>query len=135
MLSVQVTLLVARMNEESQRPTGGATGKRLQDKIASLSQSQVRRAAGALSMIWSCVNGPLKSPAASSGFTSSATPTNNPNWHRVKLAFLKSIATGIFIDVQLHAFNRVRNGLPFEPKPLFISSIVTEKWGPAITAS
>jgi hypothetical protein len=60
-------------------------------------------------------------------------PTHLPNWHRVQLALLKSITTGIFIDVQFYACNKVVDDLPVDTKPLFISSIVIEQWGPAIT--
>lgn len=133
MLSIQVSILVNKMNEESKQCAEGATRKRLQEKIASLSQPQARRAADALSMIWSYVNGPLKPPVAQPEPTFSMAFTFFLNWHRVELALLKSIATGVFIDVQLCAFSKICNNLPFDPKPLFISSIVIEEWGPAVT--
>lgn len=84
-------------------------------------------------MIWSCASGRLESPVVQPAFTPFATSAFFPNWHRVKLAFLKSIATGVFIDAQFYAFSKICNGLPFDPKPLFMSSIVIEEWGPAIT--
>ena len=122
------------MNEESKMSTEGATRQRLREKIASLSQPQVGRARDALSMIWDYAKGPLKPPAAQPGFTSQVTPPLLPNWHRVELALLKSIVTGVFIDTQFYAFNKTGGGLPLDPKPLFASSIVIEEWVPAITA-
>ena len=110
----------------------GATRERLRKKIASLSLPQVRRAADALAMIWSCMAGPLESPAVQPKTAFLTTVTHLPNWHRVKLAFLKSITTGVFIDVQFYAFNKIDDGLPRDPKPLYMSSIVIEEWGPAI---
>ena len=120
------------MNEESKKRSEGATRNQLREKIASLSQPQVRRAADALSMIWTCVDGPLKSPAIPLGYTF---PVSNlfSNWHQMNLAFLKSIPTGVFIDAQFYAFSKINNGLPSDPKPLFISSIVIEEWGFAMT--
>ena len=121
------------MNEESKKCAEGATRQRLREKIASLSQAQVRRAADALTTIWSCMDGPLKPLAAPPKPTLSVPPVPSPDWHRVKLALLKSITTGVFIDVQFFAFNKTANNLPFDPKPLYVSTIVIERWGPAIT--
>ena len=50
----------------------------------------------------------------------------------MKLAFLKSVSTGVFIDVQLYAFNKIDDGSPQDLKPLYTSSIVIEEWGPAV---
>ena len=133
MLQTQVSILITKINEESKKCGEGVTRQRLREKIASLSQAQVGRAADALTMIWSCVNGPLGPLAAPLKSTLTVPPTLLPNWHRVKLALLKSITTGIFIDAQFYAFNKTANNLPFDPKPLYISSIVIEEWGPAIT--
>jgi len=130
---MQVSRLVSKMKEESKANTESVTRKQLREKIAALSQPQVRRAADALAMIWNCVNGPLESHTTEPKFTFSITPTLFPNWHRVKLALLKSIPTGAFIDVQFHAYNKISNDLPLEPRPLFTSSIVIEEWGPTIT--
>lgn len=132
MLPIQVSILVNKINNESEWLEAGATRKQLREKIASLSQSQVARAADALSMIWSHANGPLKSLAIEPKSAPPIMFTFFPNWHRVKLAFLKSIPTGVFIDAQFHAFNKVCDNTPFDPQPLFISSIVIEEWIPAI---
>ena len=70
---------------------------------------------------------------AGPGFVFSATPPVLPNLPRVKLALLKSILTGTFIDVQFYAYNAIGNNMPLNPRPLFTSSIVIEEWGPAIT--
>jgi hypothetical protein len=126
MLSIQVPILVTKMNEESGRHTEGETRKRLREKIASLSQPQVRRAADALTMIWTSANGPLKPPPKFES-TPVVVFTFSQTWNRMKLALLKSITIGIFIDVQFYAFNKICNGLPFDPKPLFISSMMIEE--------
>lgn len=57
-------------------------------------------------------------------------PAANPR--RVELALLKSISTGIFIDLQFYAYNAISNDRPLDPKPLFTSSTVIEEWGSAI---
>jgi len=120
------------MKEESAGDTESAIRKQLRDKLANLSQSQLTRATDALTMIWNCVTRPLDQLAPKPKFAFSVTPIIFPNWHRVKLALLKSISTGAFIDVQLYAYNAVDNDLPLDPRPLFTSSIVIEKWAPAI---
>jgi hypothetical protein len=132
MLSVKVLQLVSKMKEESEMGADD-TMKQLLDKIASLSQSQLGRAADALSMIWNGLTGPLDLPVSEPKSASSVEFTLFPNWHRVKLALLKSISTGTFIDVHFYAYNSLRNNSPLDPKPLFVSSIVIEEWGPAIT--
>jgi len=91
------------------------------------------RATDALVMIWNRVKEPLEPPMTQPGFNLFATPILFPNWHRVKVAFLKSIATGVFIDVQFYAYNKILDNIPVDPKPLFTSSIVIEEWWPAIT--
>jgi len=124
------------MREESAGDTEGITRKQLQDKLATLSQSQLMRAMDALAMIWSGVTGPLDHFAPEPKFTSPAAPillpSLLPNWHRVRLALLKSISTGAFIDVQFYAYNAIGNNVPLDPRPLFTSSIVIEEWAPAI---
>ena len=139
-LSVQVSRLVSKMKEESTGDTESETRRQLRDRIALLSQSQLARATDALAMIWSRVIGPLDSPMPEvkrKGFIllskwNKIYPIVS-SWDRVKLALLKSISTGTFIDVQFYAYNAVQNGAPSDPKPLFISSIVIQKWMPAIT--
>ena len=130
---MQVSFLVNKMNKESKGDAEGATRKRLRDKIASLPRSQMGRATDALVTIWNRAKEPLEPPTTQSGFNLSATPILFPNWHRVKVAFLRSITTGVFIDVQFYAYNKIFGNIPLDPKPLFISSIVIEEWGPAIT--
>lgn len=121
------------MKEESKSGAESGTMIQLLDKIASLSQSQLGRAADALSMIWDGFTGPLELPVLEPKSAPSMEFTLLPNWHRVKLALFKSIFTGTFIDVQFYAYNASGNDLPLDPKPLFVSSIVIEEWGPAIT--
>jgi len=130
---VQVSQLISKMKEESEGETESVTRKQLQDKIATLSQSQLARATDALAMIWNGVKEPLELPTTELGFTFLMLSIIFPNWHRVKLALLKSIPTGTFIDVQFYAFNAISNDLPLGPRPLFTSSIVIEEWAPAIT--
>ena len=128
------------MKEESTGAAESETRRQLRDRIALLSQSQLARATDALTMIWSRVIGPLDSPMPEvkrEGFIllskwNKIYPIVS-SWDRVKLALLKSISTGTFIDVQFYAYNAVQNGAPSDPKPLFISSIVIQKWVPAIT--
>ena len=84
-------------------------------------------------MIWNGVVGPSDLLAPEPKPTFSTKLTLFSNWHRVKLALLKSISTGTFIDVQFYAYNAIDSNLPVDPKPLFTSSIVIEKWGAAIT--
>lgn len=129
---MQVSRLVHKMKEESKGGIESATRKRLREKIAALPQPRLARAMDALAAIWSGMKGPLELPAGKPGFTFSVTPTLFPNWHRVKLALLKSIPTGTFIDVQFYAYSAICNDLPLYPKPFFTSSIVIEGWGAAI---
>lgn len=129
---MQVSFLINKMNEESTKgDSEGATRKRLRKKIASLSQSQVRHATDALVMIWNYTREPLRPPTTKPNPTVPVTLTNLPL--RVQLALFKSIDTGIFIDLQFYAYNKVSNDVPQEPNPLFISSIVSKKLLPAIT--
>jgi len=130
---MQVSRLIYKMEEESKGITESVTRKQLREKIAALPQSRMARAADALAMIFDGVKGPLKPPPTYPIFTFAVTPPILPNWHRMKLALLKSIPTGCFIDVQLYAYNAIANGLPLDPRPLFTSSIMIEEWGPAIT--
>ena len=130
---MQVSRLVYKMKEESKGITESITRKQLREKIATLPQSRLARATDALAMILDGMKGILGPPLMESKFTPSVTLPIFPNWHRVKLAILKSIPTGYFIDVQFYAYNAIANDLPLDPRPLFTSSIMIEKWGPAVT--
>ena len=141
---MQVSRLVSLMKEGSKRGSESDTRTQLRNKIAALSQSQLARATDALSMIWDGVTGSLDLPAPGPKSASPADSAQSSKWQRtifllslnrqrVKLALLKSIPTGTFIDVQFHAYNAISNGLPLDLKPVFTSSIVIEEWAPAIT--
>jgi len=130
---MQVSRLVYKMKEESKRIAESITRKQLREKIAASPQPRLARATETLTMILDGVKGPLEPPPTEPKFTFSVTPPILPNWHRMKLALLKSIPTGCFIDVQLYAYNAIANDLPLDPRPLFTSSIMIEEWGPAIT--
>ena len=140
---MQVSRLVSLMKEESKRSSESDTRTQLRNKIAALSQSQLARATDALSMIWDGVTGSLDLPAPGPKSTSadSAQPSKwqrtifflSSNRQRVKLALLKSIPTGTFVDVQFYAYNGIRDGLPLDLKPVFTSSVMIEEWAPAIT--
>jgi len=121
------------MKEESAGGTGRVTHQQLKDKLAAFSQSQLSRAADALAMIWSGVSGLAPKPKFASPAAPILLPSLLPNWHRVRLALLKSISTGTFIDIQFYAYNAIGNNVPLDPRPLFTSSIVVEEWAPAIT--
>ena len=142
-LSVQVSRLVSLMKEESKGGSESDTRIQLRNKIAALSQSQLARATDALSMIWDGVTGSLDLPAPEPKATS-ANSTYFSKWQRMifllssnrermKLALLKSIPTGTFIDVQFYAYNAISDGLPSDLKPVFTSSIMIEEWALAIT--
>ena len=133
MLSIQVSLLVRMIKEESKGGTGSITRERLRGKIDTLSQQRFTHAVDVLTMILDGVRGSLKAPMAEIKFTPDMTPTPFPNWYRMKIALYKSISTGIFIDLRFYAYNAIWSGLPLDPKPLFTSSIVIEEWGAAIT--
>lgn len=128
---MQVSRLVRMMKEESKGNTESITRKQLREKIAALPQSRLARAMDALNMIWNGVKGPLEPAKVDPKPTFPVTPSLFPNWRRVKLALLKSISTGIFIDVQFYAYNAIGD-LPLDLKPLFTSSIVVEEWGATI---
>ena len=128
---MQVPRLVCELEEESNGYTESATRKRLREKIAALPPPRLARAMDALCAVLVGVNGRLKPPRAEPRLTSTI-PLFFPHWHRVKLALLKSIHTGTFIDVQFYACNAVCNNVPLDPRPLFTSSIVIEEWGAAI---
>lgn len=131
---MQVSQLVGEMKRESRWNTEDVTRKNLRDKIAALTQPQLMRATDALAMIWDGMQGPLgPPPAIEPELVPSVVPIILPNWYRVKLALLKSISTGVFIDIQFHASNKIGDDLPLDPKPLFASSIVIEEWGLEIT--
>ena len=130
---VQVSQLVGKIREESGGSTESATRKELRKKIAGLSRSQFTRVADTLVMIWNGMVGPLDVPALEPKPSSFPKPTSSLNWDRVKLALLKSISAGAFIDVQFFVHNAISNGLPVDPRPLYTSSIVIQEWGAAIT--
>ena len=130
---VQVSRLVSKLKEESEGNSESPTRKQLRKKIAALSQSQLSRATDALTMIWNGVMGPLDLPAPEPKPPFFVKPVLFLNWYRVKLALLKSISTGVFIDVQFFAYSTIDNDLPVNPRPLYTSSIVIERWGAAIT--
>ena len=119
------------MKDESTGDTESRTTKQLVDKITSLSQPQLARAADALSMIWNGAIEPLDSPALKPepSFSANFTVTNA---NRVELALLRSISTGTFIDVQFCAYNAISNDVQLDPKPLFTSSIVIKGFSSAI---
>ena len=133
MLLLQVSRLVRMIKEESKGGVESITRKQLREKIATLPQPRLMRAKDVLGVIWNGVKEPLEPPMAEPGFNFDMTLTLFPNWHRVKIALLKSIPTGTFIDVQFFAYNAVGNGIPLNLRPLFTSSIVIEEWGPGIT--
>ena len=122
------------MKQESGWIAGGVARKQLREKIAALPQPRLARATDALAMILDGVKGPLEPPPAKLKASPHVTPQATlPNWHRVKLALLKSIPTGCFIDVQFYAYNAISGDLPLDPRPLFASSIVIEEWRPTVT--
>ena len=79
-------------------------------------------------MIWGGAKEPSDLPAPRPETNSSAVFSAIASSRKVELALFKSISTGIFIDLQFHAYNVVSNNLPLDPKPLFASSIVIEDW-------
>jgi len=121
------------MKEESGRDSETPIKKQLRETITALPQSRLPRAIDALAMIWNGVmdlrDGRMPEPKP----LFFVKPTFFLGWHRVKFALLKSIPTGIFIDVQFFAYNAIYNDLPVDPRPLYTSSIVIERWGAAIT--
>ena len=121
------------MRDESGRGTESATKKELREKIAGLSLPQLLRATDTLTTIWDGMVGPLDLPTLESKQSPSPKPLPFLNWDRVKLALLKSISAGSFVDVQFFAYNTISNGLPVDLRPLYTSSIVIQEWGAAIT--
>ena len=123
-----------------------STRRQLRERITALPQSRLERATDALSMIWDSVTGLLDQPILESRkpvASAELTPPLIWNWviyplssnrNRVKLALLKSISTGTFVDVRLYAYNAIRDGLPVNPKPLFTSSVIIGEIEPAIMA-
>jgi hypothetical protein len=131
-LVIQVSRLVSKIKEESEGDTESTTRKELQEKISALPQVRLARATDALAMIWNGIMGPLDVPALEPKlFTFRSLPFLN--WHRVQLALLRSISTGIFIDVQFFAYNAISNGLPVDLRPLYTSTIAIQRWGAEIT--
>jgi len=130
---MQVSRLLYKMEEESKGIAESITRKQLREKLAALPRPRLARATDALAMIFDGVKGSLVASPTEPKLTFSVTPPIFPNWRRVKLALLKSIPTGTFIDVQFYAYNAIAGDLPLDPRPLFTSSIMIEEWGPAIT--
>ena len=130
---MQVSQLVDKLDEESKGGAESITRKALRGKIAALSQRQLARAKEVLVMIWNGVKGSPELPTTETELCFTVASTLFPNWHRVKLALLKSIPTGTFIDLQFYASNKISKILPLDPRPLFASSIVIKEWRPAIT--
>ena len=146
MLPAQVSQLVNKIKEGSTGGIEGATRRQVQDRVASLSQSQLNRVADVLAMIWDGMLGLLDIPPPPPNSTSLAKsiqfpPSGRrrsgapppPNWDRMKLALFKSISTRTFVEVKLNAYNAIHNTLPLDPKPLFTSSIVVKELTPSIT--
>ena len=84
-------------------------------------------------MIWSGILEQLDLSLPKPASTLPASSSLFPNWNRVKLAILKLISTGTFIDIQYYAYTAICNNFPLDPKPLFTSSIVIEEWESAIS--
>ena len=131
--AMQVSYLVRKVKEEPTGNTENATRKQFREKIATLSQSQLLRAADTLATIWDGIVGPLCPPTLEPRKSPFPKPFPFRNLDGVKLALLKSISTGTFIDVQFFAYNAISDGLPVDPRPLYTSSIVMKRWGAAIT--
>ena len=126
---MQVSHLVRKMKDESKVMTESTTRKHLREKIAGLPQLRLARAIDVLAMTWMGVTRSLDSPVNELKSAHSTLPAVLPNWRRVKVALLKSIPTGTFIDVQFYAHNAIGNDLTLDPRPLFTSRIVIEDWG------
>ena len=109
-----------------------AQGSNFRKKLLLCPPSQLVCAIDVLGVVWNGVEGLLEPPKTKPRFTFSAIPLLFPNWHRVKLALLKSIHTGTFIDVQFYAYNEICNNITLDPRPLFTSSLVIEEWGAAV---
>ncbi|KAF9779860.1 hypothetical protein BJ322DRAFT_1086930 [Thelephora terrestris] len=142
-LSMQVSQLINKIKAESAGGSESGTRRQLRYKITALSQSQLARATDALAMIWGGVTGLLDLSMPEPESTSCARSTQlskrqgvvfppPANWQSMKIALLKSIPTGTFVDTQFYAYNAIGDSLPFDLKPLFISSMVIEEWVPAI---
>jgi len=131
-LRAQVSRLVNNIKEEAGGDSESAIRKQLREKIAALTQSRYPQVMGVLVMIWNGVLGPLDLPAVEPKSISPIKATLFSIWHRLKLALLKSIPTGTFIDVQFFAYKTLSNGLPVDPRPLYTSSMVAERWETAI---
>jgi hypothetical protein len=129
---MQVSHLVGKIKEESAGNTESATRKQFREKVATLTPSQLLRATDTLAMIWDGVVELLDVPVLEPKPFLFPKFASFLNWDRVKLALLKSISTGIFIDVQFSAYNAIGHGLPVDPRPLYTSGIVIQKWRAAI---
>ena len=130
---MQVSHLIGEIKRKPWGNSENATRKRFREKVATLSQSQLLCSADTLATIWDGIVGPLDLPTLKPQPSPFPKPLPVLNWDRMKLALLKSISTGTFIDVQFFAYNGVSDGLPVDPRPLYASSIVMERWGAAIT--
>ena len=130
--SVQVSWLIKKIKEESVGNSESSTRRQLQHKITSLSQLQLARTTDLLATIWSGVVSPVNSSAPKYKLAFFTNFTRIPNWNRVTLALLKSISTGVFLDVQFRAFNTIHNNLLLDLRPLFASSVVIEGWTPSV---
>ena len=131
-LTIQVSRLVSKIKEESGGDTESATTKELQEKISALPQSRLARSTDALAMIWNGIIGPLDVPALEPKLSTFPGLLPFLNWHRVKLALLRSISTGVFIDAQFFAYDAISNGLPVDLRPLYTSTIAIQKWAAEI---
>ena len=140
---MQVSQLINKIKAESAGGSESGTRRQLRNKITALSQSQLARATDALAMIWGGVTGLLDLSMPEPESTSCARSTQlskrqgvafplPSNWQSMKIALLKSIPTGTFVDTQFYAYNAIGDSLPFDLKPLFISSMVIEEWAHAI---
>ena len=132
-LVIQVSRLVSKIKEESQGDTESATRKELQEKISALPQPRLARATDALTMIWNGIMGPLDVPTLEPKLPTLFGLLPFLNWSRVKLAFLRSISTGVFIDVQFFAYNAISDGRPVDLRPLYTSTIAIQGWAAEIT--
>ena len=130
---MQVSRLVRKMKEEPAGDTEGTIRKQLREKVAALTQSRLPRAADVLAMILNGAMRPLDLPAPAPEPKSTPFANSSLFRHRVKLALLKSIPTGTFIDIQFFAYNALSNDLLVDPRPLYTSSVVLERLGATIT--
>ena len=132
-LLIHASQLVNKIKEESKGNAESKTKKQLLEKIASFSQQELAHAKDPLAMIWNGTTGPVDPNASKPKSNTPTNPTFSSKSRRVEVALLKSISTGVFIDVQFYAYNAIGIDLHLDPKPLFTSSIVIKEWKSAIT--